>query len=118
MRDLTAIKPLIYANRRLLPGEDFTARTVRDANVLIALRKARRAVPDEQEVTPVSEDGATPDRCEPLDHDGDGGTGGSVAPETSADLKVLRAQYQEIVGKKPFAGWDAEELRRRITAAE
>ena len=33
------------------------------------------------------------------------------------DRAVLRKQYQEIVGKKPFAGWDAETLKAKIADA-
>lgn len=32
----------------------------------------------------------------------------------SDDLAKLRADYAALVGKKPFHGWDADELRRRI----
>jgi len=53
---------------------------------------------------------------DPLDHDGDGKKGGSVAPADG--LAELRAEYAEKVGKRPFAGWSAEELQRRIAAAE
>lgn len=37
--------------------------------------------------------------------------------EVSEDLTDLRAQYQEIFGKKPYHGWDADELRKRIDEA-
>ena len=33
------------------------------------------------------------------------------------ELTDLRSQYQEIIGKRPFHGWDAEELQRRIDEA-
>ena len=32
-------------------------------------------------------------------------------------LNKLRAEYTELVGKKPFAGWKADELQRRIDEA-
>lgn len=51
-----------------------------------------------------------------FDHDGDGKPGGSVAPEPTDDLKTLRASYRELTGKKPFPGWDADELTKRIAA--
>ena len=35
----------------------------------------------------------------------------------SEDINKLRADYKELVGKNPFAGWDASELQRRIDAA-
>lgn len=34
------------------------------------------------------------------------------------DLTALRKQYQEVIGKKPFAGWDAETLQAKIAAAK
>ncbi|MDV3143286.1 MAG: hypothetical protein Q8761_02495 [Sweet potato little leaf phytoplasma] len=39
------------------------------------------------------------------------------APEPADDLAALRDQYQAAVGKKPYHGWDADELRKRITDA-
>lgn len=41
----------------------------------------------------------------------------STASEASDELSDLRAQYQEIVGKKPYHGWGADELRKRIDEA-
>lgn len=38
------------------------------------------------------------------------------APGTD-DLTALREQYQAAVGKKPYHGWDADELRKRIADA-
>lgn len=52
-----------------------------------------------------------------LDHDGNGKPGGSKAAPPSEGLPTLRAEYQAKIGKKPFPGWPAEELRRRIDAA-
>lgn len=47
-------------------------------------------------------------------------TRGTGAPAASADagndLTVLRAEYQKVVGKKPFGGWDAATLREKIAA--
>ena len=37
--------------------------------------------------------------------------------DSAPDLKALRAEYEKAVGKKPFTGWDADELRRRILHA-
>lgn len=43
-----------------------------------------------------------------------------AAPPAPApdDLTALREQYQTKVGKKPYHGWDADELRKRIAEAE
>ncbi len=53
-----------------------------------------------------------------FDHDGDGKPGGSIAPEATDRLKDLRAEYRALMGKKPFAGWDEEEIEKRIAAAQ
>jgi len=37
--------------------------------------------------------------------------------EVGEDLADLRAQYQEVVGRKPYHGWGADELRKRINEA-
>ena len=33
------------------------------------------------------------------------------------DLKVLRAEYEKKLGKRPFNGWDAATLREKIASA-
>lgn len=40
--------------------------------------------------------------------------GGTFASAVLADLAALRAEYIARVGKKPFAGWKADELRKRM----
>lgn len=52
----------------------------------------------------------------PLDHDQDGRPGGSTAAPPSEDLTALRQQYIDVVGKRPFPGWDAATLRARMEA--
>jgi len=42
----------------------------------------------------------------------------TVAAVPASDLPELRKQYQEIVGKLPFNGWDAEMLRAKIAEAK
>lgn len=34
------------------------------------------------------------------------------------DLTALRAEYQDVVGKRAYYGWDADELRAKIDAAK
>lgn len=51
----------------------------------------------------------------PFDHDGDGKAGGSAKP--AGDVAALRAEYQTLVGKRPFPGWGADVLREKIAAA-
>lgn len=55
---------------------------------------------------------------DPLDHDGDGKKGGSTKPEASDELTVVRAQYEEVLGKRPFHGWDVDTLKAKIAEAQ
>lgn len=41
-----------------------------------------------------------------------------VAEAPVDELADLRAEYGEVVGKRPFMGWDAETLREKIAAAK
>lgn len=41
----------------------------------------------------------------------------SVEPEPD-EMSVLRAEYEAVVGRRPFMGWDAETLTARIAAAK
>ena len=34
------------------------------------------------------------------------------------ELAQLRAQYQEVMGKRPFHGWDAETLKAKMAEAD
>lgn len=54
------------------------------------------------------------------DADDDGRMGGSIsaAEAAKAEVKALRVEYQEALGKKPFPGWDAYTLREKIAAAK
>lgn len=86
MTYLIAVKPFVYASRRLLPGQDFITKTERDAKVLIAVGKARAKI--------AAADAEMPD-----------------------ELTLLREEYEAVIGKKPFHGWDAETLRAKIADA-
>lgn len=84
----------------------------REALLRLELDRLLAAVPGED---PAADDEPAPDApADPLDHDdGDGKKGGSVDP----DIAKLRADYFDIVGKKPFNGWKADELQKRIDQA-
>ena len=42
-----------------------------------------------------------------------------VVPASEADeLATVRAEYSEVVGKRPFMGWDVAMLREKIAAAK
>lgn len=55
-------------------------------------------------------------RLDPLDHDGDGEKGGSTsgAEDAKSEVRALREEYRKKMGKRPFSGWGAAELRRRM----
>ena len=55
---------------------------------------------------------------DPLDHDGDGKKGGSLKPDGGDDLDAARATYSEVVGKRPFHGWDVQTLNAKIAEAK
>lgn len=40
------------------------------------------------------------------------------AAEAEDELKVLRDEYQDVVGKRPYHAWEADELREKIAAAK
>lgn len=40
-----------------------------------------------------------------------------AAPQSDENA-VLRAEYERIVGKRPFMGWDADTLRAKIAEAQ
>lgn len=43
--------------------------------------------------------------------------GEAVPDDDKAALDKLRTEYTELLGKKPYGGWKAEELQKRIDAA-
>lgn len=40
-----------------------------------------------------------------------------VRNDSEVELTALRAKYQEVVGKKAYHGWSAEELNQKIADA-
>jgi hypothetical protein len=57
---------------------------------------------------------AEPSIPDPLDHDGDGKKGGSKPAEESDELAKLRGDYLDVIGKRPYHGWTAEQLQAKI----
>lgn len=107
MRQLVAIKRLSYAKRRLEPGDTFEA-PPSDAKIWILLGKARPRVeelpaPPARLVRKVVHTAA--DDLPPPDL-------------VVNSLSLARDEYQLKLGKRPFHGWDVDELRRRISEAE
>lgn len=40
-----------------------------------------------------------------------------VADDNGPDIAELRATYEDVVGKRPYMGWDAETLAEKIAEA-
>lgn len=80
---------MTYATRRLVAGDAFEAHR-QHARVLVAIGKARHA--DEKPARP------------------------ATVPAQD-EMTMLRAEYQRLVGKKPFGGWKADTLRAKIAEA-
>jgi len=93
MRNLIATKPFVYATRRLKAGDGFIARSGKDECVLVALGKAAR--------------GTAP-----------AGAPAGPAPDEHAAVQALRTEYECISGKRPFMGWNAEQLNKKIAAVQ
>lgn len=100
---MTATKMLSYANRRLVPGEDFEAKSNRDMRVLLATRKAKVK---RQEVPLTSPPPEVAAKIE------------TFTTQPGEDLAQARAAYKEKFDKQPFYGWDAATLREKIAAAK
>lgn len=118
---LRATKRLTYRTRRLLPGDVFEVTRPQDARILKAIRKAEDHVeiedsPREAPAAPVVDPAPTPPvpARDPLNHDGDGHKGGSVAQPRTEDLAAVRAEYEAVVGKRAYHGWTADDLRQKI----
>lgn len=42
----------------------------------------------------------------------------AAAPEGVDDIAAVRDQYERVLGKRPFNGWDVATLRDKIAAAK
>lgn len=50
---------------------------------------------------------------DPAKHEPFGGSGKRDVTPTD-DMADLRAEYQRVMGKRPFPGWDADKLRAKM----
>jgi hypothetical protein len=96
--NLRATKQFRYDTRRLLPGDVFEASS-RDARILLATRKVER-VRDAAVVPPPPPAVAA-----------------KIASTFAEEpIAKLRAEYEAVLGKRPFMGWDTETLQAKIAA--
>lgn len=103
-------KPLSYATRRLQIGDVFTA-SARDARILTRLGRVRYRRPEAELPAPPAE------LLAKFDPAGSGEGAESAAAEPADQLKALRGEYFEKLGKRPFTGWDAETLTKKMAEA-
>lgn len=103
--ELIANRRMTYATRRLLPGDRFIA-DERVARVLIATRKATKAHSTAGYEAQDTGVGAAAHEL----------VGRADKPED--DMAALRAEYTDVIGKRPFHGWDAGTLRAKIDEAK
>jgi hypothetical protein len=103
MIPMTATKGLKYAGKRLEAGEHFDAKSKNDAKVLSALGAKYRT--SAISASPVQKTG-----------DLSANTSSAALPAPGDILAPLREEYQRVIGRKPFHGWDADTLREKIAA--
>jgi hypothetical protein len=129
MAMMTATKMLTYNNRRLVPGEDFEAKSHRDMKVLLATRKAK--VKREEAEVPVPPaaiaakiaDATDPGRPVPSHGSGPGDPAPELRPAdlppvvVEGELAIVRAEYEAKIGKRPYWNWSVAELREKMDQA-
>lgn len=125
---MTASRSMKYGTRRLEAGDVFDVQN-RHVKVLEAVKRAKvatgsvppmpaalktrvsRPVPTPAPAKPVP---AEAEPVEPVaDQAGEEQTGEAV----SEDLTELRAEYERVIGRRPFMGWGGDVLRQKIVDA-
>jgi hypothetical protein len=86
-------RDMLYNTRRLKAGDEFRT-SARDGDILVRLGRAQR-VP--ASLAQSAQPAQTP-----------------VAQPQPDPLATARAEYEDVVGKRAFHGWDEAELRRRM----
>lgn len=99
-----------YAGQDRQPGSNFEAESERDAKLLNLLGKAEyrtaaiAAAPIQKAAKPASQLPPAPTSSE------------EDLPPPGDLQAALREEYQRVIGRKPFHGWDADTLREKIAA--
>ncbi len=123
--------PRTYNNRRLKAGDPLTGVSRRDGEIMVKIGRAERVpdaftppttppksstqppVPPAPPVAPPTGVNADPVTVDP-DRDGTMNLDGSTVDSPADTLSAVRAEYERVVGKRAFHGWDEAELRRRM----
>ena len=98
---MKATAAMTYGTRRLKAGDEFVT-TPRDARILAAIGKAKYVTREMRAADPEPEPAPEP---EPV-----------PAPPIE-DIADVRAEYERVVGRKPFMGWDIDMLRQKMAEA-
>lgn len=121
-KTLIANRNMTYATRRLKAGDEFVA-SAKDANVLVRLKRASEVPtalvqsaaafkvpppPPKPVAQPAEVAAVTSSETPPVVHQA------AATSDRGDALTVARAEYEDVVGKRAFHGWDEQELRRRI----
>lgn len=103
MKSMVALKPMRYGTRHLVAGERFDCKP-RDATLLTKLKRAKEFEREKAEIPPLPETLKS-----------------AVAPQSvpqTDERAALRAEYEAKFGKRPYMGWSADELQKRLDDAE
>lgn len=110
-RTMKALRDMRYGTRRLKAGDTFEA-THGHAKLLDAMKRAEYV--DEgrprRQIPPIPEALKTRALV----------AGGRSPADSGApvdDIGALRSEYETKIGRKPYMGWKADELRKRIAEA-
>lgn len=97
MPKVTALREVRYATVTYKPGDAFEA-SDKDAGLLERIGKVTRGKI----------------KANPTDLPAEAAPEVAEEPAPLDEMAELRAQYQDQLGKRPFMGWDADELRERM----
>ena len=123
--ELRALKSFRYDKVRLQPGDMFQAKNDRDLLVLTLSLGGKRPLAEKVESSNGKAEKKSEEtkpkeasRIEPEAPDNSNKHDSADAEDHTKERAALRVKYENICGKKPFPGWNAEQLREKIKAAE
>lgn len=102
--NMVATKPMRYGTRRLVAGDTFECEP-RHAKLFVTLKRAKEHEREKADIPAIP--AALKERV----------TAPQSADAQQDERATLRAAYETKFGKRPYMGWSAEDLRRRIAEA-